>query len=218
MPSYFLGRVLGRVESTLQPIIKLNSSFITNNLKCPDEKRRIEYCDKSVPGLYIEVRATSPGEGTYYLRYKDPTGKTCHQKIGRTTEIKLEDARKKAKKVRSVPLNDAAVEVLDNLDTEEEFAYLFINKGTSKPYTTIHKVWDRLRNEAGLSHLRIHDLRHQFASLLVNSGRTLYEVQHILGHSDPQVTQRYAHLSTKALQEAADSASVAISRASGGSA
>jgi len=46
------------------------------------------------------------------------------------------------------------------------------------------------------------------------SGRTLYEVQAILGHSDPKVTQRYAHLSTKALQEAANAASAVISGAS----
>jgi site-specific recombinase XerD len=44
----------------------------------------------------------------------------------------------------------------------------------------------------------------------VNAGRTLYEVQQILGHSDMKVTERYAHLSKKTLQEAANSASVAI--------
>ena len=60
----------------------------------------------------------------------------------------------------------------------------------------------------------IHDLRHQYASFLVNSGRTLYEVLAILGHSDPKVTQRYAHLSTKALQEAANAASAVINGAS----
>lgn len=73
--------------------------------------------------------------------------------------------------------------------------------------TTIHKVWHRLRKAAGLPTLRLHDLRHMYASLLVNDGRTLYEVQQILGHSSPVVTQRYAHLSTRALQEAAESAS-----------
>ena len=72
------------------------------------------------------------------------------------------------------------------------------------------KVWSRLRKAAGVPHVRIHDLRHQYASFLVNGGRTLYEVQQILGHSDPSVTQRYAHLSTASLQEAANSASVAI--------
>jgi integrase len=71
-------------------------------------------------------------------------------------------------------------------------------------------LWDRLRNKAGLPHLRIHDLRHQYASFLVNSGRTLFEVQQILGHSDPKVTMRYSHLSSKSLQDAANSASVII--------
>jgi site-specific recombinase XerD len=48
---------------------------------------------------------------------------------------------------------------------------------------------------------------------LVNSGRTRYEVQQILGHNDPSVTQRYAHLSTRSLQVAANSASDAINGA-----
>jgi site-specific recombinase XerD len=51
---------------------------------------------------------------------------------------------------------------------------------------------------------------HQFASFLVNSDRTLYEVQSILGHSDAKVTQRYAHLSSRSLQDAANTASVMI--------
>jgi len=45
---------------------------------------------------------------------------------------------------------------------------------------------------------------------LVNAGRSLYEVQQILGHSDPKITMRYAHLSAKTLKEAANSASVLV--------
>jgi site-specific recombinase XerD len=81
------------------------------------------------------------------------------------------------------------------------------------PYTTIQKVWNRLRNEVDLGHVCIHDLRHQYASFLVNSGRTLYEVQQILGYSNPKVTQRYSHLSTATLQDAADSAADRINGA-----
>jgi integrase len=122
----------------------------------------------------------------------------------------------KAARVRSIPLNTSAIAVLDSLDTEKKFDYLFINRRTGKPFTTIHNTWVRLREEAKLPHLRIHDLRHQFASFLVNSGRTLYEVQEVLGHRDPRITQRYAHLSTERLQEAADTAAVIIDRASHG--
>jgi len=87
------------------------------------------------------------------------------------------------------------------LDTEGTLDHLLINTETGKPYTTIMKIWTRPRKKAGLPHLRIHGLRHQYTSFLVNSGRTLYEVQSISGHSDAKVTQRYAHLSAKALQE-----------------
>ena len=123
---------------------------------------------------------------------------------------RISASNSKSKRVRSVPLNNSAIDILNQLTTEGEFDHLFINRQTGEPYTTISKVFGRLRKKAGLSHLRIHDLRHQYASFLVNSGRTLYEVQQILGHSDPSVTQRYAHLSTKALQDAANSASVII--------
>lgn len=122
----------------------------------------------------------------------------------------------KSKRVRSVPLNDSALDVLAQLNTEDKFDNLFVNLKTKLPYTTITKVWVRLRKKAGLPHLRIHDLRHLYASFLVNSGRTLYEVQQILGHSSPIVTQRYAHLSSKSLQAAANSASDAIKGASNG--
>ena len=121
----------------------------------------------------------------------------------------------KSKRVRSVPLNDSALEVLAELDTEGTFEYLFVNHRTGKPYVNITKVWSKLRKKAGLEHVRIHDLRHQYASFLVNGGRSLYEVQAILGHSDPSVTQRYAHLSSASLQAAANSASVAIKGAGG---
>ena len=119
----------------------------------------------------------------------------------------------KSKKVRSVPLNDTALAILDDLKTEDKYDHLFVNVKTGKPYTTIHKVWNRLRKDAGLPHLRIHDLRHAFASYLISNNRSLFEVQQILGHSDPSVTQRYTHLSTKALQEATSAASDVITDA-----
>jgi integrase len=112
--------------------------------------------------------------------------------------------------MRPVPLNDTAIEVLNQLNTEGVYEHLFINKKTKKPYVNIAKIWDKIRIKAGLPHLRIHDLRHQAASNLINSGSSLYIVQQILGHSDPIITQRYAHLSMKSLNDASDSASAII--------
>ena len=56
----------------------------------------------------------------------------------------------------------------------------------------------------------MHDLRHSFASFLVNAGRTLYEVQKILGHTQVKTTQRYAHLSQDTLVDAANAANLAV--------
>jgi integrase len=111
----------------------------------------------------------------------------------------------KSKQRRAVPLNDAAMAVLDQLGTEGQSEWLFTSSKGGGRLTTISKPWLRIRKVANLPHCRLHDLRHMHASMLVNSGRTLYEVQQILGHSDPSVTQRYAHLSTATLQDAAAS-------------
>lgn len=121
---------------------------------------------------------------------------------------KIPASQAKSKRLRNVPLNDSALQVLRRLSTQGRHPYLFVNENTGKPYTTIMKVWSRLREKAGLPHLRIHDLRHTFASLLVAKGRTLYETQVILGHSDPKVTMRYARFAPDALRQAANAASL----------
>ncbi|HPH06973.1 MAG TPA: tyrosine-type recombinase/integrase [Methylotenera sp.] len=386
-------------------IVKLTESFISTGLQCSGGKRREEMVDSVVPGLFIEVRAVSPGQGTYYYRYKDVNAHTQTKKLGRSNDVTLAEARNqakalraevalganpraeekarklvitfdtlftehylpyvkprkrswdrdeelyrlrikdvfgskrlnqitrlqiqtfhsgliaeglaaatanhhaklirhmlnlacewqmldinpasrihmfeednkqerymndtqlsnllevlrtdscrsvclitmfllatgcrlgevlsatwsqvdkdkrvfrvlasnsKSKRMRPVPLNDTALEVLNQLDTEGTYEHLFINKKTEKPYVNIAKVWEKLRAKAGLPHLRLHDLRHQAASNLINSGSSLYIVQQILGHSDPSVTQRYAHLSMKTLNDASDNASVITQRA-----
>ncbi len=113
-----------------------------------------------------------------------------------------------------MPLNDAALEVLDQLGTEGKYDHLFVSDKTGAKLVFVHKSWNRIRVLGELPHLRIHDLRHQYASFLVNSGRSLYEVQKILGHSSHSVTERYAHLSSKSLMDAANTASVMIKGAS----
>jgi len=119
----------------------------------------------------------------------------------------------KSKKVRSVPLNQAAIDVLNQLGTNDR-EFLFMSHRRSDTHLKeIHTGWKTLREKAGLPHLRIHDLRHSFASFLVNGGRTLYEVQKLLGHSVPSVTQRYSHLSAKTLFAATDEAANCINAA-----
>ena len=63
-------------------------------------------------------------------------------------------------------------------------------------------IWNQIRIKAGITDVRIHDLRHNFASILINSGRSLYEVQKLLGHTNISTTQRYAHLEQSTLKDA----------------
>lgn len=379
------------------PVVQLTQALTQSLPKCPEGKGRIELCDTSVKGLYIEVRATDCTSGTFYLRYKNEQKKTAHKKLGLTTEMTLAEARtiakqlkakllqgynpkevekkstittfavffesqylphvkqhnrswkndaqmfathlrgvfgdipldkfkkadaqqfhaklmeqglkpatcdhylkllrrilnvavdwevitanplarvqlfnadnrleryldeddlgrllqvlyndgnrmvcnillfllttgarlgealnakwcdidnnrqwripqlqSKSKKQRYIPLNDVAMKVLCAVDTKNNYEHIFVNLGTGEKYRCIKKAWTRIRKEAGLSNIRIHDLRHQYASMLVNEGRSLYEVQQLLGHSDPKVTERYAHLAPSTLQQAANSVS-----------
>lgn len=381
------------------PVLKLTQMMITQGVPLPDGVGRLEACDQDCPGLYLELRRTSPGKGTFYYRYKDAGKRTCHQRIGSTTEVSLAEARKqakqlkaeislgadpkgaqkakkaamtvsdlfelhvlprakvfkrsfardvemynlrikkafgskrlcdvtrgevelfhsnllkdnlaaatcdhyvkllrsaffhalrnefidrnvlsgiklfnadnrvenvpdqdeltrllkvlqtdenrsvcqiamfllatgsrlsealnstwkmvdrqnhvwripasnsKSKRIRSVPLSDMSLSVLNQLSTEGRHEYLFVNEATGKPYTTIHKVWGRIRRKAGVPKLRLHDLRHCNASWMVSQGISLFIVQEILGHSDPKITMRYSHVANKTMLEASNKAS-----------
>jgi integrase len=117
----------------------------------------------------------------------------------------------KSKKLKSLPLNASALWVIEQLDSREKSAFLFPSPVTGKPYTTITRAWYLIRVTAGLpNNIRLHDLRHTFASRLVSAGRSLFEVQTLLGHSDPRVSQRYAHLSLKRAQEASNAAAFKV--------
>lgn len=78
-------------------LIKLTQQFINNQLRCSEGRSRISFYHSDLKSFYLEVRATSPGQGTFYFQFRDPEGKTRHQKLGRTTEITLSEAMKQAK-------------------------------------------------------------------------------------------------------------------------
>jgi site-specific recombinase XerD len=109
-----------------------------------------------------------------------------------------------------VPLSDGALTVLSNVPKLPGCDWVFPNPATGKPYVAIFYSWNTARKMAGLADVRMHDLRHSFASLLINSGRTLYEVQRLLGHTQVKTTQRYSHLSQDTLLAAANAATKAV--------
>lgn len=113
----------------------------------------------------------------------------------------------KAGRPRYVPLSSGVINLLAHVPHDDHNPWVFPNPKTGKPYISIFGSWNTARQAAGLGEVRIHDLRHSFASFLVNAGRSLYEVQRILGHTQIKTTQRYAHLSHDTLIDAVNVAS-----------
>jgi integrase len=116
----------------------------------------------------------------------------------------------KSGKPRTVTLNAAAVALLRSIPRDPASPCLFPSR-----LPGLFDPWNRIRRRAGLPDVRLHDLRHSFASFLVNQGITLYVVQGLLGHSSARTTQRYAHLAPQTLLEAAEVVSGVIQAASG---
>lgn len=102
---------------------------------------------------------------------------------------------------RTIPISKALEELIASIPKRSK-TYLFPAQTKDKPINSIFSHWNKIRIKAKLPNVRIHDLRHTTASILVNKGVSLYQVQQLLGHSSPKMTQRYAHLSNAALHEA----------------
>jgi integrase len=76
----------------------------------------------------------------------------------------------------------------------EDCPWVFPGDVEGQPLIEIKRFWDEVRAKAKLPGVRIHDLRHTFASLLVSGGMSLPMIGKLLGHTQVQTTQRYAHL------------------------
>ena len=109
-------------------------------------------------------------------------------------------------KKRILPITKPLQKILNQIP-KDKTPYLFASPLTLKPYISIYQSWNSARTKANLKEVRMHDLRHTYASALVNAKCSLYEVQVLLGHSTAKMTQRYAHLSNDALMKAASNAS-----------
>ena len=119
----------------------------------------------------------------------------------------------KSGRERYVPLSSATLDLLGKVPRSRFSDFIFENPRTHKSFSNVFFSWDTARTQAGLKDVRMHDLRHSFASFLVNAGCSLYEVQKILGHASVSMTQRYSHLSQDSLLRAAEHACSYVSAA-----
>ena len=111
----------------------------------------------------------------------------------------------KEKQIEHIPLSGQAMELLTRMKEQAEGGgFLFPGLNEGKPRTTLRAAWTQICNAAGLADVRVHDLRHSYASYLVSNGVSLHVVGKLLGHSQAQTTQRYAHVAHQSLRDASN--------------
>ncbi len=112
--------------------------------------------------------------------------------------LKLPDSKTGAK---TVYLNGPALQLLSNLERLDDNPHVLPGKFEGRPLEGLG-VWMRIRRDAGLEGVRIHDLRHSYASFGVGLGLPLQQVGKLLGHSQIATTERYAHLADDPIRKA----------------
>ncbi len=113
----------------------------------------------------------------------------------------------KQKRVERIPLSAPVLELLTEIKAAQPEGTNFVFPGNKEgqPLQDIKKFWYSIREEAEITDVRIHDLRHTYASHLVSEGFSLAIVGKLLGHTQAQTTMRYAHLADESLKRATDS-------------
>lgn len=104
--------------------------------------------------------------------------------------------------VRTIPLNDKAKQILISLQKQAGNSYVFCGRSPGTCLQGVKRAWQKVRALAGIPDIRIHDLRHSFASFALKEGVDLYTVSKLLGHKNIATTTRYAHLELEHLKQA----------------
>jgi integrase len=112
--------------------------------------------------------------------------------------------RTKQKERHVIPLSAAARAILAGLKPEQSGFIFPAGRGASGHMRTVEKPWKTICEAAGITGLRVHDLRHSYAAQLASAGIGLHVIGGLLGHRKPATTARYAHLTDRALREATE--------------
>jgi integrase len=112
-----------------------------------------------------------------------------------------------------VHLNSPALEVLAGIERIEGNPYVIRGKIAGTHLVNLQLPWGRIRRRAGLEDLRIHDLRHSFASVAAGVGLSLPMIGRLLGHTRADTTLRYAHLADDPLRQATEQIGASIEAA-----
>ncbi len=114
-------------------------------------------------------------------------------------QVRLPDSKTGSK---TIYLNEAAIQVLRALRRHRDNPFVIVGAKPGRSLVNLKDPWEVIRTAAALENVRIHDLRHSFASIAVSGGLSLPIIGALLGHSQPGTTARYAHLADDPLRAA----------------
>lgn len=146
----------------------------------------------------------------YHLRPIVLTALNTGMRLGEILNLRWENVdlnrriiivtKSKSKKIRHIPINRSLFDVFSGI--EKKHLYVFINPNRSEPWQKVKRSFKSSCIKAEINNLRFHDLRHTFATRLVERGVDIITVRDLLGHSSVRVTERYAHSQDKRKIEA----------------
>jgi integrase len=175
-------------------------------------KHRPKSADKPIPAHPFAVAAirllclTGCREGEILgLRWEDVDLERGFLRLGDT---------KTGRSIR--PLGAPAAEILASLPREDGSPYVLPGAKPGTHLAEIKRLWAAVRHASKLDGVRIHDLRHSFASVPAAGGESLLVIRSLLGHADVKTTQRYAHLGDDPVKASADRTATAIASWLGG--
>ena len=193
----------------------------SGQLRNPEEKRQRYLSPEELSRLSAALAAHHEPVSADAIRMLMLTGARKSEVLGATWEMFDLDAgvwtkpsaHTKQRKQHRVPVSANALTLLKRIRETAEGPYVFPGKSGDQPLTDVKRSWAAVCKAADITGARIHDLRHSFASLLVSGGASLPIIGAMLGHTQVQTTQRYAHLYDEPLRAAADHVGKAIDMA-----
>jgi integrase len=203
---------------------KLRSDNPAKGLERNQEEKRSRYLTAvELPNLLAAINAHKERQGANIIRFLLLTGARRGEALNATWDqfdlnasvwVKP-SAHTKQKKEHRVPLSEPALVLLQQLHEEKAGSkYLFPSLHTGLPRVEVRKDWATICAAAGIASLRLHDLRHSFASMLAGHGLGLSVIGALLGHTQASTTQRYAHLADDPLRAATAKVNWSLMRAS----
>ncbi len=126
----------------------------------------------------------------------------------RWDEVDFDNARLNFKDsktgAKSIPIGAPALQIIADIKPTPDNDFVFVGRKEGASLTFIRKAWQRICTETGLKDVRLHDLRHTFASFGVSANMSLPIIGKLLGHTQAVTTQRYAHMMDDPQRAAAD--------------